>query len=370
MKKQLKANALSVPSTLGGGNHGLLGLVLTQQEYARISNVQFQIPLRPEALVIPPFTAQHDVVRLQGEHNQARETYNDCMAVKKSLIKQIVATINSEYLKELRDPDTNSIDLPIPDILQHLFGRYGTVTPETLAREEAAMASFFWDLRDLPVIMYNKIDDLVSLAEAANMPKTEAQIVNYGLDIIKKTNDFEQALLTWFAMPAANHTYANFKQHFADAQRELRQNRGARLRDTTQHQANQVADLRADFFRFCDEVVASVNALAEVQQQSSQEDTEYQQEAPKETANATTDVNAALLLLLQQMRNDMVAAKPGNGKRNDRSGGQGRRNTSKYCWSHGACAHESKDCRSPKPGHQKEATFENKMGGEEKFCPK
>ena len=229
LKKQLKANALSVPSTLGGGNHGLLGLVLTQQEYARISNAQFQVPVRPGPLLIPPFTAQHDVVCLQGEHDQAKETYNDCMAVQKCLIKQIVTAVNGEYLKELRDPDTNSINLTIPEVLQHLFGRYGTVTPEALAREEASMSSFYWDLRDPPVIMYNKIDDLVSLAEAANMPKTEAQIVNYGLAIIKKTNDFEQALLTWYALPAMNQTYAQFKQHFSTAQRELKKIRGARL---------------------------------------------------------------------------------------------------------------------------------------------
>ena len=39
-----------------------------------------------------------------------------------------------------------------------------------------------------------------------------------------------------------------------------------------------------------------------------------------------------------------------------------------YCWSHGACAHESKDCNKPRPGHKKEATFSNKMGGSVRFC--
>ena len=29
LKKQIKANAQEVPSTLGGGNHGMLGLVLS-----------------------------------------------------------------------------------------------------------------------------------------------------------------------------------------------------------------------------------------------------------------------------------------------------------------------------------------------------
>ena len=45
-----------------------------------------------------------------------------------------------------------------------------------------------------------------------------------------------------------------------------------------------------------------------------------------------------------------------------------RRNTSNYCWSHGACAHSSADCNNKKRGHQDEATFKNKMGGSTRFC--
>ena len=293
----------------------------------------------------------------------AKETYNDCMAVQKTLVKQIVSAVDAEYLKELRDPVTNSINLPVSDVLEHLFTRYGTVTPETLAKEEAAMSTFYWDLRDPPVIMFNKIEDLMSLATAARMPKTEAQIVNYGLDLIKRTNDFEQALLNWYALAPQNQTYANFKQHFTDAQRELKQIRGARLRDTKFHQANQVADLKADFDRLRDEVVTSVNALAgAVQQEDKVEETQH---VPQ--ANATTDVNAAILLLLQQMNNNMK--NPQGGGNNNRKKG-GRKTTNKYCWSHGACAHESHECKSPKPGHKKEATFDNKMGGDESYCKK
>ena len=40
-----------------------------------------------------------------------------------------------------------------------------------------------------------------------------------------------------------------------------------------------------------------------------------------------------------------------------------RTKTDKYCWTHGGCAHSSKDCRNKKPGHQDAATFENRFGG-------
>ena len=37
IKDQLKCNAVSVTSSSGGGAHGLLGLVLNADEYARLS---------------------------------------------------------------------------------------------------------------------------------------------------------------------------------------------------------------------------------------------------------------------------------------------------------------------------------------------
>ena len=43
-------------------------------------------------------------------------------------------------------------------------------------------------------------------------------------------------------------------------------------------------------------------------------------------------------------------------------------NISKYCWSHGACAHPSAECKAKRPGHIDSATFENKQGGSTAYC--
>ena len=45
-----------------------------------------------------------------------------------------------------------------------------------------------------------------------------------------------------------------------------------------------------------------------------------------------------------------------------------RRTTDKYCWTHGACAHDSAHCTAKANGHQDSATFENKLGGSKAFC--
>ena len=50
---EVKANAHSMYSNLGGGSHGHLGLVLTTEKYADISTTDFTRPDHPGPLAIP-----------------------------------------------------------------------------------------------------------------------------------------------------------------------------------------------------------------------------------------------------------------------------------------------------------------------------
>ena len=82
-----------------------------------------------------------------------------------------------------------------------------------------------------------------------------------------------------------------------------------------------------------------------------------------------------ILRVLQELRRDMqnLRSNPGNSQNNNRnsksgcktpdSGGRRRTNISKYCWSHGSCAHDSQNYPKPAPGHQITATFTSKMDG-------
>ena len=387
IKRQLKTNAQTVPSTLGAGNHGLLGLVLTPEEYARVSMVPFVEPARPRPLQIPPFTAQHDVIRLQGLHTQRMDTYTDCQAVKKALLRQIVTAVDAAYIKELRDPYTNTIDLPVHGVLAHLFNRYGQVTSEQLDLEESNIANFFWDLNDPPALMFNKIEDLRALAQAAHVPKTDAQLVNLGLGLVKKTKDFESALLAWYNLDPNVRTYENFKTHFVTAQTELKKVRGATMRSTNFHQANQVTQLQAELNQMRDEIVTGMNTLAAAHQADMDEIIAHPTPPvpPVAQANATTDVNAEVLQVLRMMQSQMANwnspnnhqdGRDRNRVQGQRNGGRGtgtprfraRRNINHYCWTHGACAHDGSQCTNTNTGHKRDATFEDKKGGSTYYC--
>ena len=70
LKNQLMQNAASVPSELGGGANGHLGLLLSPQEYQAVNRMAYVRPVHPGILVIPPGTTQHESTRIKDEHKQ------------------------------------------------------------------------------------------------------------------------------------------------------------------------------------------------------------------------------------------------------------------------------------------------------------
>ena len=105
-------------------------------------------------------------------------------------------------------------------------------------------------------------------------------------------------------------------------------------------------------------------------------------------ANAAMSNQTALITAIQdlqsQIRDLTTNANSGGGGRGRGRGNNGtqgrgggrsgnqqhcrRTNTTKYCWTHGACAHTSNECTSHAEGHKVTATFDNKMGGSTAYC--
>ena len=86
-KNQLKSNACSVASDLGGGTLGHLGLLLTAAEYATTSAVPYVRPVHPGILTIPPGTAQHEAARLRAEHKELIRLFRETVDIEKAFVK-------------------------------------------------------------------------------------------------------------------------------------------------------------------------------------------------------------------------------------------------------------------------------------------
>ena len=136
MKNELMRNAASVPTDLGGGANGHLGLLFTPAEYLAVNATAYTRPLHPGTLNIAAGTANHEATRRTSEHKDQIREFRETVNVEKAMIKQIVQAIDHQYLDTLRNRTTDSIDVPIVTVLTHLFTKYGSIDDDVLAHKE------------------------------------------------------------------------------------------------------------------------------------------------------------------------------------------------------------------------------------------
>ena len=358
LKNELKSNASSVTTDLGGGANGHLGLVLTPAEYNAVSATAYNRPTHPGNLNIAAGTAQHEATRLRNEHKEAVRLFRETIDVEKALIKQVVAALEPKYLKSLRNANSNAITRPLHEVLDYLFTKYGVVNADTLMDIEDKVKTMEYSLSDPLIVMFNEIEELERLGIAATNPYREMQLVQIGLKIIKNTNDIEDAINKWYSRPAAEHTWNNFKNHFEDARELLKKVRGENMQTSSFQQANYVAnEVSARIARTQESILQAFAAQQQTMAEQQTAMTAATERNEEVNAATTESTQLAILQLLKAIKDEMKTTNPVRTPRRKF-----------YCWTHGGCNHQSSECRNKKDGHQDNATFRDKKGGSTKGC--
>ena len=125
MANELKQNVSSVYSNLGGGAHGRLGLLLSPQMYALISNVPYVRPAHPGLLIIPANATRHSAALQEHTWKEGLHVFHEVGGVEQTLIGQIVNAVEESYLLSVRNRITGQCTGDVGDIVRHLQGQYG-----------------------------------------------------------------------------------------------------------------------------------------------------------------------------------------------------------------------------------------------------
>ena len=387
LKTELRANASSVETDLGGGDHGYLGLILTDVEYARITPAPppFIAPGFPANLIIPAQATQVEAMELRENHKESKRLFYECKNVEKALLRHVQDAVEEKYIDHLIDDDTQLIQADIPTVLDYLFRNYGKVPSHEVKEKESEILNMTFHPSDPMITLYNPIEKLRKLASDAEIEYTEEQTIEFGLTVIRNTHDFENALLKWHAKQTVDKTWRNFKSHFAKAQLELKDARGPAMLQPGQHHANLLASqIRNDMNNRNTEMLQMIQTVL-----TGHEEDQVNEEENTHTVNATMQDNVQVEML--SILRDISQNLHGNNNSQNRSGRNSqnhsggesqrrtrktpdnarfhRRITNKYCWTHGGCAHESAACNSKANGHRDDATFANRMNGSNAFCP-
>ena len=157
LKQEFRANASSIELDLGGGDHGYLGLVLTDIEYTTVGvATAFTAPVfLITPLVIPIGTDQVQALNLREQYKDAKRAYYECKNVEKALQRHIQDTIEDKYLESLVNEDTQLIQADIPDVLTYLNDTYGKVPSEEVEQKEAEIRTMHFNPADPMILLFN-----------------------------------------------------------------------------------------------------------------------------------------------------------------------------------------------------------------------
>jgi len=380
LQMELQANASSVETDLGGGDHGYLGLVLSNVDYGLIPDTEpFIAPTYPTPLNIPADATPIQALELKDTHAERKRIYLECKNVEKALLRHIQDAIEDRYIESLVDEYTNLFTDDVPTVMEYLFYNYGRVRAEEVAVKENEVMNMSWQPHEPIVLLTRPIENLQKLAQQAGIPYTDKQLLEKGLQLIRNTRDFEYALTHWEQKPEVQRTWAQFKTHFHEAQLNLKKIRGPTMQQAGFHQANIIAQqIRADINTHLEErdsqVLAMLQSIPDLTSSSSGSTSE-EEKPSNHQANAMVDqTQLEILRLLKEIAQDLKKDKRGQPQGNrvgvktpDDAKGY-RKHLTFYCWTHGMGTHDGKRCRSKAPGHKQEATKDNRMGGSNAYC--
>ena len=221
LKDQLKANAASIPTTLGDGTHGYLGLILSPAAYATIAATQFIEPVYPgQHPNVPDGTSAANTSTIVWRHTEDLRQWREFKNVNTAQKNQLLSTLDDIYIRALKDRHVGYMNQSIRAILQHLFDNYGNITPLELEDNDTKMRAT-WDPNSPFDCLVKQIKNGHDYANNGGQPYTAEQLLCIAYTLVFKTGLYFEDCKTLNACPAAQHTWDNFKTHFQTTQRLL-----------------------------------------------------------------------------------------------------------------------------------------------------
>lgn len=229
-KKELSANAAAVSSTLGGGAHGMLGIVISGAAYTAIAGagVVWNDPDFPGSQPTYPAGANaEDRAEIKEEWEHDTQQYELYSEVQGKLRKQLLEACPEIYMEAQRDDITGFAMCHPRHLLEQLEEDFGQMTPddEKTNRENLGKP---WDPTTPIQTLWKQATDCQHIATAGGHPLEAMTIVNTMLGIIEKTGLFEDDIRVWRRRPMAEWTFANLRTDFNRADKERRRKLTAR----------------------------------------------------------------------------------------------------------------------------------------------
>lgn len=249
-RRQLTEILAAIPSDLGGGKHGLVGILYDDREYNAIARTTFVRPDQPKSK--PPYKttmSSAEVAIAKAGWMSEWDNYNSVMGADDGAKDLLLKCVDEEWVEALCDDQLGYSRLTAHDVYLHLKTKCGVVSnldANELINERDTPIDF-----DSPLILYfNRYNRCIKQLRECKVTQDESERLVKALLHFQQNDDYEEAVEEWEAKADADQTWSTFQKHFCDAEAEI--NHKAKLKRTTKaagyhsHQANQAKQVTTD----------------------------------------------------------------------------------------------------------------------------
>jgi hypothetical protein len=219
MIDELVANTSAITTSLGGGQHGHSGLVLTATAYAALTTpapTPFIVPAPPAtptlatmaALVAADANITPSIQMMLYELEKA--TVDTAVRVETDMRRMVIAAVPPIYLEAFAASTGKAIgQCSVRSMLDHLVATYGIVRAPEVAKEMAKLQSSFNPAE--PIEKYwATINGVVAFVTKHRTKPDDTTVIEEILSSFERDGHFRDEVKEWRLKPEAQHILTEF----------------------------------------------------------------------------------------------------------------------------------------------------------------
>ena len=228
LEKEIISILANIPTTLGGGNHGHVGVTMDPTEYSTMTGgTAFVNPVNPG--IYPAGLAVNAAAgtraRAEAEHKELINQFETFEGVRLGTKDLILEAVDNEFLSEIEHDTLGYLNVTPRQMIGHLLSRGGALdfadTRDLLAERDGE-----WNVTENPQLYFNRVEKAIKglIRNGINSDLNERRDI--ALFHLKATGEFDPAVREWETKPAADKTWANIKTFItAEYAKENKQNK-------------------------------------------------------------------------------------------------------------------------------------------------
>jgi hypothetical protein len=228
LEKEIISILANIPTTLGGGNHGHVGVIMEPTDYSTMTGgIAFVNPANPG--IYPAGLALNAAAgtraREEAIHKELIAQFETLEGVKLGTKDLILEAVDNEYLSEIEHDTLGFLNQTPRQMIEHLLTRGGALdfadTKDLLAERDGE-----WNVTKKPQIYFNRVEKAIKGLRRNGITSDLNERRDIALFQLKATGEFDPAVREWEAKPVADKTWANIKTFIsAEYAKENKQNK-------------------------------------------------------------------------------------------------------------------------------------------------